>query len=151
MDVIGDDFRSLLTDRYCAIELKEYKRIFKTSDEAGQLDNLPRRFAFLKRILQNHEAERGRTFPSGWHVGQYLCAKFIDFTRYSPFTFYPISHADILSHREDLHTLLGKAGKNLTITVFMQSLQHCLEFEAFVAKKYNTTVCHLPSHDGVLL
>ena len=43
-------------------------------------------------------------------------------------------------HREDLHTLLGKAGKNLTVTTLMQTLQQSLEFEAFVSKKYATPV-----------
>ena len=81
VDVIGEDFRSQLIDRYSAIELKEYRRIFRTSDEAGQLDNLSRRFAFFKRVLQNHDSERDHVFPQEWKVGQHLCAKFIDITR----------------------------------------------------------------------
>ncbi|THH07754.1 hypothetical protein EW145_g3172 [Phellinidium pouzarii] len=75
VDVIGDDFRMHLIDRYCAIEFKEYRRIFRTSDEAGQLDNLPRRFAFFRRTLQTHDNERARIFPPEWQVGQHICAE----------------------------------------------------------------------------
>ncbi|KAJ3978227.1 Vps53-like protein [Lentinula detonsa] len=35
VDVLGEDFRSLLVDRYVGLVLKEYRRIFCTSDEAG--------------------------------------------------------------------------------------------------------------------
>ncbi|EJD03009.1 uncharacterized protein FOMMEDRAFT_108090 [Fomitiporia mediterranea MF3/22] len=122
VDVIGDDFRAHLVERYCAIELKEYRRIFRVTDEAGQLDNLTRRFAFFRRTLATHDAERARVFPPEWQVGQHMCAKFIDFTR------------------EDLSRLLEKAGNGLTVSMLMQSLQQALDFEAFVSKKYATPI-----------
>ncbi|KAL5507261.1 VPS53 [Sanghuangporus vaninii] len=120
VDVIGDDFRAHLIDRYCAIELKEYRRVFRISDEAGQLDNLPRRFAFFKRTLSTYDNEHARVFPPEWRVGQYMCAKFIDLTR------------------EDLSRLLEKGGNALTVSTLMQSLQQALDFEAFISKKYAT-------------
>ncbi|KAH8119366.1 Vps53-like protein, partial [Phellopilus nigrolimitatus] len=119
VDVIGDDFRSHLIERYCAIELKEYRRIFRTSDEAGQLDNLARRFAFFRRMLQTHDNERARVFPPEWKVGQHMSAKFTKFTR------------------EDLSKLLEKAGSSLTVATLLQSLQQALDFEAFISKKYS--------------
>ena len=82
VDVIGDDFRSSLIERYCAIEMKEYRRIFRTSDEAGQLDNLTRRFPFFRKTLNQHDTERARVFPPDWQVGQHLCVKFISLTRW---------------------------------------------------------------------
>ena len=81
VDVLGDDFRHHLLERYTGIELKEYRRIFRTADEAGQLDNLNRRFAFFRRVLQTHDTERANVFPMEWKVGEHLCAKFIDITR----------------------------------------------------------------------
>ena len=81
VDVIGEDFRAHLIERYCTIELKEYRRVFRVADEAGQLDNLARRFAFFRRILATHDNEHARVFPPEWRVGQHMCAKFIDFTR----------------------------------------------------------------------
>lgn len=87
VDVLGDDFRLHLIDRYVAMELKDYRRIFRPTEEAGQLDNISRRFAWFKRLLQTHELEQGRVFPGEWRVGWYLLAKFTEITRYDYDTF----------------------------------------------------------------
>ena len=81
VDVLGPDVRTHLIERFVALELKEYRRIFRTNDEAGQLDNITRRFAWFRRLLQNHEIEHGRVFPAEWRVSWYLLAKFTEITR----------------------------------------------------------------------
>ncbi|PSR73209.1 hypothetical protein PHLCEN_2v10930 [Hermanssonia centrifuga] len=81
VDVLGQDIRIQFIDRYVALELKEYRRIFKATDEAGQLDNISTRFAWFRRLIQTHETETGRVFPAEWHVGWHLTAKFIEVTR----------------------------------------------------------------------
>ena len=81
IDVLGHDVRAQFIERYVALELKEYRRIFRATDEAGQLDNLSRRFAWFRRLLQTHETEQGRVFPAEWKVGWFLTAKFIEITR----------------------------------------------------------------------
>lgn len=81
IDVLGPEVRTQFVDRYVALELKEYRRIFRATDEAGQLDNLSRRFAWFRRLLQTHETEQGRVFPEEWKVGWFLCSKFIEITR----------------------------------------------------------------------
>jgi hypothetical protein len=80
--VLGADFRAHLIDRYVALELKEYRRIFRNTDEAGQMDNISRRFAWFRRLLHTHELEHGRVFPSDWRVGWHLLAKFSEITRF---------------------------------------------------------------------
>ena len=82
VDVLGGDIRQQFVDRYVALELKEYRRIFRATDEAGQLDNLSRRFAWFRRLLQTHENETGRVFPGDWKAAWYLVAKFAEITRY---------------------------------------------------------------------
>lgn len=81
VDVLGSDVRAHMVERYVALELKEYRRIFRSTDEAGQLDNLPRRFAWFRRLLQTHETEQGRVFPAEWKVSWFLLAKFSEITR----------------------------------------------------------------------
>lgn len=81
VDVLGADVRAQMIDRYVVLELKEYRRIFRTKDEAGQLDNISRRFAWFRRLLQTHEIEQGRVFPAEWRVGWHLLAKFAEITR----------------------------------------------------------------------
>ncbi len=82
VDVLGNDVRYHIIDRYVGLELKEYRRIFRATDEAGQLDNISRRFAWFRRLLQTHEVEQGRVFPTEWKVGWHLLAKFSEVTRF---------------------------------------------------------------------
>lgn len=70
-----------MIERFVALEFKEYRRIFRTNDEAGQLDNISRRFAWFRRLLQTHELEQGRVFPAEWRVSWHLLAKFAEITR----------------------------------------------------------------------
>ncbi|RDX42721.1 hypothetical protein OH76DRAFT_1362271 [Lentinus brumalis] len=120
LDVLGPDVRSQFIERYVALELKEYRRIFRATDEAGQLDNLSRRFAWFRRLLQTHETEQGRVFPAEWKVGWFLTAKFIEITR------------------DDMTALLSKAGSKLTVKQLLDTLAETMDFEASVAKKYST-------------
>lgn len=120
VDVIGPDVRAHVIDRYVALELKEYRRIFRTNDEAGQLDNLSRRFAWFRRLLQSHEIEQGRAFPSEWRVSWHLLAKFAETTG------------------DHVTTLLTKTGSSLTVKALLDNLQITTEFEASIAKKWAT-------------
>ena len=81
VDVLGQEIRAQFVDRYVALELKEYRRIFKATDEAGQLDNVSTRFAWFRRLIQTHETETGRVFPGDWRVAWHLTAKFVEITR----------------------------------------------------------------------
>ncbi|KIJ18544.1 hypothetical protein PAXINDRAFT_71265 [Paxillus involutus ATCC 200175] len=120
VDVLGPDVRTQLIERHVALELKEYRRIFRASDEAGHLDNISRRFAWFRRLLTSHETEIGRVFPAEWRVGWWLFAKFVAITR------------------DDLSTLLSKAGPSLTVKVLLETLQQTTDFELSTAKKWAT-------------
>ncbi|KAG8214105.1 Vps53-like protein [Butyriboletus roseoflavus] len=122
IDVLGLDVRTQLIERYVALELKEYRRIFRASDEAGHLDNITRRFAWFRRLLTAHELEIGRVFPAEWRVGWWLFSKFVSITR------------------DDLSTLLSKAGQSLTVKLLLETLQQTTEFQLSMAKKWATPV-----------
>ncbi|CDO68963.1 hypothetical protein BN946_scf184782.g11 [Trametes cinnabarina] len=125
VDVLGPDVRAQFIERYVALELKEYRRIFRATDEAGQLDNLSRRFAWFRRLLQTHETEQGRVFPAEWKVGWFLTAKFIEITR------------------DDMTALLSKAGTKLTVKQLLDTLQETMEFEASLTKKFGVSLREL--------
>ncbi|KAJ9126768.1 hypothetical protein QFC24_001799 [Naganishia onofrii] len=80
VDVLGDDYRNHIIERYIATELKEYRRIF-SAGEAAQLDNFPRRYAWFRRLLKTYDDEHAAIFPSAWHLGKALVAKFAESTR----------------------------------------------------------------------
>ncbi|KAF8894339.1 Vps53-like protein [Gymnopilus junonius] len=121
IDVLGPDVRMHVVERYVNLELKEYRRIFRTNDEAGQLDNLSRRYAWFRRLLQTHEIEQGRVFPADWKVSWHLLAKFTEITR------------------DDVTTLLTKAGSNLTVKALLDNLAIATEFEQAMSKKWATS------------
>ncbi|KZT42510.1 hypothetical protein SISSUDRAFT_1041476 [Sistotremastrum suecicum HHB10207 ss-3] len=125
LDILGEDVRQSLIDKYCSIELKEYRRIFRPTDEAGQLDNISRRFAWFRRILTMHEQEHERAFPPSWNVGRHLCARFAEITR------------------DDLSGALSRAAPTLTVSLLLESLQYTMEFETQMGKKYDISFSEL--------
>jgi hypothetical protein len=133
-----------MIDRYVSFEFKEYRRIFRPTDEAGQLDNIGRRFAWFRRILGRHESElendneNRRVFPGEWRVGWAMFAKFSEITRYFPFTAVCVS-SHILNS-EDLTVVLSKAGAGLTVQLLLDTLQQTIEFESSISRKYATPV-----------
>ncbi|KAH9058879.1 Vps53-like protein [Lactarius vividus] len=121
-DILGLDVRAALTARYTALLLAEYRRVFRLTDEAGQLDNISRRYAWFRRILGTHEGGLGRGFLPEWNVGWWLLAGFIDITR------------------GDMAALLSKAAKDLTVTVLLDALQQTKDFELSMAKKFGASL-----------
>lgn len=128
-DAIGSDVRLQMVERYVGSELKEYRRIFRPSDEAGGLDNVSRRFAWFRRVLARHEVEMEnekdgkRVFPGDWKVGWAMFAKFSEITR------------------EDLTVVLSKAAPTLTVQQLLDTLQPAMEFETSMSRKWSASVC----------
>lgn len=127
-DAIGPDVRLQMVERYVGSEFKEYRRIFRPSDEAGGLDNVGRRFAWFRRVLTRHEAEMEndkdgkRVFPDDWKVGWAMFSKFSEITR------------------EDLTVVLSKVAPTLTVQQLIDTLQPTMEFEASMCRKWSTPV-----------
>ncbi|KAF8313077.1 hypothetical protein DL93DRAFT_2137978 [Clavulina sp. PMI_390] len=125
VDVLGPDVRNHIVDRYCAIELREYRRIFRANDEAGQLDNISRRFAWFRRIMNSHDEERAAVFPPAWKVGEHLFARFSEITR------------------DDMVVALNKAGSSLTVALLLEGLRQTLDFEQSMVTKFGMPISAL--------
>lgn len=123
IDALGATARNALLDWYTTLSLREYRRIFRATDEAGQLDNVSRRYAWFRRVLRTHDEERSTAFDvPGWDVGRELTRRFTEATR------------------EDLRSVLIREGKTLKVDVLLDALNATLEFEAAMSKKYNVPV-----------
>ncbi|GAA96475.1 hypothetical protein E5Q_03142 [Mixia osmundae IAM 14324] len=120
-DALGPDARKTLINWYCTHQLKDYRRIFKSNDEAGQLDNLPRRFAWFRRILRTYEDEHASVFPTSWTVGRCLTGCFGEVTR------------------DDLRHVIEKtnSAKHLTVTVLLESLNATKDFEREMCRLFS--------------
>lgn len=73
--------RTQLFSWYSLLLLRDYRRIFGSHSEAGQLDNISRRFAWFRRILKTHEDENAILFPPDWNLGAVLAGGFSEVTR----------------------------------------------------------------------
>lgn len=73
--------RNSLLSWYSVLLLRDYRRIFGSSSEAGQLDNVSRRFAWFRRVLKTYEEENSMIFPLSWNVGAVLTGGFSEVTR----------------------------------------------------------------------
>lgn len=121
IDAIGTEAKSALIDWYCALQLREYRRIFRATDEAGQLDNVSRRFAWFRRVLKIHEDEHAPAFLEHWKAERWLIRKFADVTK------------------EDLRSVLIREQSRLNVSSLMEALNATLEFEGAMSRKYNTS------------
>ncbi|WVQ67566.1 uncharacterized protein L199_005767 [Kwoniella botswanensis] len=117
IDVLGGDFRNHIIERYLQLQLAEYRRIFRSTDEAGQLDNVPRRYAWFRRVLKHHDEEDASLFPSSWEITRLLVSNFAEYTR------------------SDLANVLGKSTP--AVNILLDALQATLDFEAGFARRFD--------------
>lgn len=136
MDALGESLgaRSRLITWYCNTQLREYRALFKVSDEAGSLDNISRRYAWFKRLLKGFDERDEGVFPREWRVDEVLANAFCEGTR------------------DDFRSILSKAVKSgisgaatqpqahgnagLDPNLLLSCLQETLDFEQSLERRF---------------
>ena len=123
MDALGDTARSRLITWYCNTQLREYRQVFRGSDEAGSLDNISRRYSWFKRMIKTYDDQHASIFPSYWHVDEMLANAFCEGTR------------------DDFKMILAKSvrrsdGQTLDVNLLLSCLQETLDFEHGLERKF---------------
>ncbi|KAK4147819.1 vacuolar protein sorting-associated protein 53 [Dichotomopilus funicola] len=123
MDALGEHAKTRLVTWYVNTELREYRQVFRGNDEAGNLDNIGRRYAWFKRMLKTHEEEHAAIFPPHWRVGETLGMAFCDGTR------------------EDFKGILEKSmrridGAKLDVNLLLSCLQETMDFEQSLERRF---------------
>lgn len=73
--------RNKLISWYSDAMLREYKAIFNTRDEAGSLENVNRRYTYLKnKVILRYVASHAQLFPAEWPVKDRLITECGDIT-----------------------------------------------------------------------
>ena len=126
MDALGDNARSRLITWYCNTQLREYRQLFRGSEEAGSLDNISRRFSWFKRMLKTYDDEHAVMFPPSWRVDESLANAFCESTR------------------EDFKGILQRSmrradGQTLDVNLLLSCLQDTLDFEHSLETRFTTT------------
>ena len=123
MDALGDNARSRLITWYCNTQLREYRQLFKGSEEAGSLDNISRRYSWFKRMLKTYDDEHAFLFPAPWRVNELLANAFCESTR------------------EDFKGILQRSarrsdGQSLNVDLLLSCLQETLDFEHSLERRF---------------
>ncbi|KAL7620189.1 Vacuolar protein sorting-associated protein 53 [Parahypoxylon ruwenzoriense] len=123
MDALGETARARLVTWYMNTELREYRQVFRGNDEAGNLDNIGRRYAWFKRMMKGYEEERANIFPPHWRVGETLAMAFCDGTR------------------DDYKGILEKSmrrvdGVKIDVNLLLSCLQETMDFEQTLERRF---------------
>lgn len=123
MDALGESAKSRLMTWYVNTELREYRQVFRGNDEAGNLDNIGRRYAWFKRMMKTHEDEHAAIFPPHWRANETLATAFCDGTR------------------DDFRGILEKSmrrtdGNKIDVNLLLSCLQETLDFEQSLEKRF---------------
>ncbi|RFU75327.1 garp complex subunit vps53 [Trichoderma arundinaceum] len=124
MDALGESAKSRLVSWYINTELREYRQVFRGNDEAGNLDNIGRRYAWFKRMMKTHEDDHAAIFPSYWRVNEALATAFCDGTR------------------DDFKGILERSmrrpdGNKIDVNLLLSCLQETLNFEQSLEKHFS--------------
>lgn len=124
MDSLGDNARSRIITWYCNMQLREYRQVFRGSEEAGSLDNISRRYAWFRRMLKTYDEEHAAIFPVHWRVNEVIANVFCEGTR------------------EDYKSILSKttrSGQTLDVNLLLSCLQETLDFEHSLERRFAST------------
>ena len=126
MDALGDAARSRLITWYCNTQLREYRQLFRGSEEAGSLDNISRRYSWFRRMLKTYDDEHAAMFPPSWRVIELLANAFCESTR------------------EDFKGVLQRSirradGQTLDVNLLLSCLQETLDFEHSLEKRFTSS------------
>ena len=124
IDSLGDAAKSRLMTWYVNTELREYRQVFRGNDEAGNLDNIGRRYSWFKRMMKTHEEEHATIFPPHWKANETLATAFCDGTR------------------EDFKLILERSmrrgeGQKVDVNLLLSCLQETLDFEQSLEKRFS--------------
>ena len=124
IDSLGESAKSRLMTWYVNTELREYRQVFRGNDEAGNLDNIGRRYAWFKRMMKTHEEEHASIFPPHWKANETLATAFCDGTR------------------EDFKLILERSmrrgdGNKVDVNLLLRCLQETLDFEQSLEKRFS--------------
>ncbi|RYP08150.1 hypothetical protein DL765_008907 [Monosporascus sp. GIB2] len=123
MDALGENAKARLVTWYVNTELREYRQVFRGNDEAGNLDNIGRRYAWFKRMMKTHEEQRAAIFPPHWRVGETLAMAFCDGTR------------------DDYKSILEKSMRRvdsarIDVNLLLSCLQETMDFEQTLERRF---------------
>lgn len=119
LELIDSKYKDKLLTWFYNLQLKEIQTIFSSADEAGNLENLSRRYIFFNNILHNIQAKHLQVFPALWGVDLELSKLFCKMTN------------------QDLSSQLSSS--QVPSAVLLEALTKTLAFEKSLNETFNTS------------
>lgn len=118
LELIDPHYRHRVVELFCARQLAEIEQIFRSSDEAGSLENVARRYVFFRKVLAAVQERYGEVFPARWRVDVEVARRFC------------------LRTRDDLQRVLNHyRAKRGNPDVLLNALTATLEFEQYLGER----------------
>lgn len=76
------NFREQLISWLSDHQLAEYKHLFHENQDSAWLDNIERRYSWLKKHLMEFEDKFGPMFPPSWELSERISMRFCEVTRF---------------------------------------------------------------------
>lgn len=111
VDALGPEAVKKIRSKFISKELEVYGTLFRRGSEDARLERTERRYAFIRKLLDNNDHLFTDVFPTSWCVAQELCTEFC-----------------LLTHKELSYQLKEEAGTiDMAVLVFI--LQRTIEIE----------------------
>jgi len=121
INVLGDDERSDFISWVACTQLQAYGAIFAPGGEKSGIENLERRFEWLKNQLLKYNKHYVRIYPRYWNVAGNVCRQFCELTR---------KHmTEMLAQSQQLH--------KLDMNDLVKALEQCVSFEKELQRLYS--------------
>lgn len=118
IDSLGASARKSLLNEFVEQQLQPYDNIFGPGKAHFGLDQVDRRWAWIKRLVRNIDSKFGMICPAHWRLPHRLCVSFIDRTK--------VHFIQLLT-----------AEQNLDVTLLLKTLQATLRFEQDMKARFD--------------
>lgn len=116
--------RTELITWFCALHLKDYHNLFGSESEISGLNDVSRRYSWLKRLLKGFDEHHTPLFPASWKVAENMTHKFCIDTRTSV-----IAALDVEDQKPDFDNV-----------AMLSALEVTIDFESKLALRFHSSV-----------
>lgn len=100
------------------LQLQEYNHLFQETEDTAWLDQIDKRYAWLKRHLLEFEDRLGNMFPQNWEVSERIAVQFCHVTK------------------EELHKIMAKRKNEIDVKLLLYAIQKTSNFENLLSRRF---------------
>ncbi|KAF0310102.1 Vacuolar protein sorting-associated protein 53 [Amphibalanus amphitrite] len=104
---------------FVSLQLAEYTHLFGANEESAWLDNIDKRYTWLKRHLIEFEERFGRLFPPEWEVSERIAVEFCQVTR------------------SELSAIMARRVSEMDVKLLLFAIQRTANFETLLSRRFS--------------